>query len=351
MQISSRADATGLCQARDGVFPPAREFDSGGAAKSKINDARIDTSRASILRTPDLVRLRYFLAVAKSLNFREASEALNVAQPAISRAVQMLEAELGFRLLNRTTRRVSLTKAGAVLARDAEEAMSLLNRSMRNARQVAAGEAGEIIVAYSAQSTNGPMAVLVVGFRSAFPQSTISLYTMASHEQLSSIENGEIDVGFLLAAACRKPLSHRLVGRERFVLLVSKHHALAQRKTVWLKELADMPFVLGTAKRWETFRTLVNGACLNAGFLPDVAEEADDVPVLLQLVSLRRGVTLYGSAIMPTLPPDIAAIPIADAHATFDVSVAWDDRRKTPLVQAFVKFVEDHSDAERSLNR
>ena len=69
-----------------------------------------------------------------------------------------------------------------------------------------------------------------------------------------------------------------------------------------------------------------------------IVEEADDVPLLLQLVSLRRGVTLYGAAIAPTLLPDIVAIPVADAHATFDVSIAWNEARATPLVRAFVDY-------------
>jgi len=294
-------------------------------------------------RAPDLVRLRYFLAVAKASSFRGASEALNVAQPAVSRAVQMLEAELGFKLLERTTRRVALTKAGAVLARDVEDAMQLINRSVRNARQMAAGEAGEIIVAYSAQSANGPMADMIVRFRSCFPHAAVSLYMMSSHEQVHAIESGEIDVGFLLSAACKGSLGHMIVGRERFVLLVSKHHPLAGRSTIALKELVDVPFVIGTTKRWETFRSLINSACLNAGFLPTIVEEADDVPVLLQLVSLQRGVTLYGSAVRPRLPPDIAAIPLSDPEAFFDVSVAWNGRQQTPLVREFVAFLERSS--------
>jgi DNA-binding transcriptional LysR family regulator len=252
----------------------------------------------------------------------------------------MLEAELGFKLLERTTRRVALTKAGAVLARNVEDAMQLISRSVRNAEQVASGEAGEIIVAYSAQSANGPMADMIVRFRSSFPQAAVSLYMMASHEQVYAIERGEIDVGFLLSAACKGSLSHMIVGRERFVLLVSKHHPMARRSTIALKELVDLPFVIGTTKRWETFRSLVNSACLNAGFLPTIAEEADDVPVLLQLVSLQRGVTLYGSAVRPTLPPDIAAIPLSDPWAFFDVSVAWNGFQPTPLVREFVAFLK-----------
>jgi DNA-binding transcriptional LysR family regulator len=125
------------------------------------------------------------------------------------------------------------------------------------------------------------MEELVVQFRSIFTSATVSLYQMASHEQLQVTETGQIDLGFMLSAACKAPLSHLHVRSERFVLLASRYHPLAGRNSIKLEELKDAPFVMGTNKRWETFRSLVNNACLTAGFLPTIVEEADDVPVLL----------------------------------------------------------------------
>ena len=197
-------------------------------------------------------------------------------------------------------------------------------------------------MAYSAQAAQGPMADIVIEFRNSFPPASISLYQMASHEQLQAIENGQVDLGFMLSAACKSPLSHLRVATERFVLLVSRYHPLSGRGSVALHEVKDAQFVMGTNKRWETFRSLVNNACLSAGFLPTIVEEADDVPILLQLVSLQRGVTLYGSAITSTLPRDVIAIPVSDSHASFDIGIAWDGRRETPLVGEFIKFVERH---------
>ena len=291
-------------------------------------------------RVPDLGRLRCFVAVADTLSFREAAQRLNIAQPAVSRAVQQLETELGFKLFERTTRRVTPTPAGLALAREAAEALKALQRAVRQATQIAAGDAGELVIGYSAQATHGPMAEIIIGFRNAYPGADVSLYSLSSQEQLPALESGRIDLGFLLSAACKPPLRHVVVAHERFVLLVARQHPLAQRSSVALKELVTTPFVLGTPKRWQTFRQLVANACLAAGFVPAVAEEADDVPLLLQLVSLGRGVTLYGSAIVPMLQPDIVAIPIDDRQAGFDLSIAWRADRQTRLVGEFVTFAK-----------
>lgn len=289
---------------------------------------------------PSLTRLRYFVAVAETLNFRKASETLHVAQPAVSRSVQMLEKELGFKLLTRTTRRVRLTEAGSMLAEDARRAMRILELSVHNSRQIASGQAGEVLLAYSAQAAHGLMADLVVQFQQSHSSAAVGIYQMASDEQQQAIENGQIDVGFMLLAACSDSLSQIFVRRERFVLLVSRHHHFATRESIALKELTESPFVMGSQKRWGSFLSLVETACRVAGFSPTVVEEAGDVPVLLQLVAQQRGVTLYGSAVTLILPPDVVAVPISDTHAAFDIGLAWDATRMSPLVKEFVSFVE-----------
>lgn len=283
----------------------------------------------------DLFYVRYFLAVAETLSFRRAAEQLNVAQPAVSRAIQQLEANLGFRLLERTTRQVALTPAGEVLAREAGTAVARLHRAMRQASQVAAGTAGEIVVGYSAQAASGIMPSLIVRFRNAFPHAQVGLYSLSSDEQVAALEEGRTDLGFLLSDACRAPLEHAVVSRERLLLLAPLDHPLAQREEVTIAELADEAFVMGSPRRWGTFRALIDNACLRAGFLPRVVEEADDVPVLMQLVSLGRGVTIYSASITASLVPNIKAVRISDAHAEFRLSIAWRSE-PTPLVKAFV---------------
>lgn len=295
------------------------------------------------MKFSDLTRLRYFLSVAEHLSFRKAAETLNIAQPAISRSVKQLEEELGLTLFDRTTRRVTLTKAGKILAADTQQAITLLEKSIRHAQQLSSGKAGEIIVGYSAQTAYGPMADMIISFRNHYQDAVMSLYQMSSHEQIEAIESGKIDIGFMLSAACRAPLSYMSVYQERFILLVSRFHPLATRASVSLRELKDLPFVMGTQKRWETFRSLINNVCLQSGFLPVIGDEADDVPVLLQLIAMQRGITLYGAAIAKTVPQDVVAIPLEDTHCNFNIGIAWDRQRETPLMHDFIRFIEANS--------
>lgn len=295
----------------------------------------------SIHNLPDQQRLRAFLAVARYLNFRIAAEHLHIAQPAVSRAVKTLEEELGFKLLERTTRRVELTPAGDVLAQQIEAAFGQIQQAVRLAKMTSAGMAGTLMLGYSTLTVYGLISQAVVQFRGKVPDADVSLYLMSSHEQLAAISDGTIDVGLLLSAAVDGSCQHAQLYRERLVVLVAKSDPIARRSSVSVKDLRDIPFVLGSHARWGPFRSVVDSVCLTAGFLPKVAEHGDDMPVLLRLVSLRRGVTLFAESVKGSLPPDIAAVPIQDEHAVLDVSVAWRNGPPSPLLETFLESVKD----------
>lgn len=294
---------------------------------------------------PDLPHLRYFSVVAETLNFREAAARLNVAQPAISRAVRNLELSLGCALFTRTTRSVRLTPEGAALAEGARRAWRELDLARRHIAQIRAGDAGEIVIGYSAQAAHGPMSKLLLRFKAAYPGTDLQLRLLSSEEQAAELLGGQIDLGFLLSAAVKPGVEHIRVAEERFVVLMSAHHPLAGRAEIALEELRGEPFVMGTPKRWRTFRSLVEGTCLQAGFLPEVAGSADDVPLLLEMVAAGQGVTLYGSAIKPTLPPGLVAVPLGAATAYFNLSLAWVAGRTLPAASRFVEFTRREAEA------
>jgi DNA-binding transcriptional LysR family regulator len=223
-------------------------------------------------------KIPYFLAVGETLNFRKAAEKLGIAQPALSRSIRDLEHQLGFTLFERSTRRVMLTPAGEVLYRESADAMQRLARATVHADRVAQGLSGTV----------GPL------------QQTI-------------------------------PIS-----RERLVALVPTSHAWAANRAISLQTLSTAPLVIGSARRWRGFRALINGLMTARGLSLTITEEADDVPVLLQLVRSGFGCTVLDASFIPTLPPGIAPLEIEDATATLDISLVWRKDNLSPLLARFV---------------
>lgn len=286
-------------------------------------------------------KMQYFLAVGETLSFRTAAEQIGIAQPALSRSIRQLEQQLGFALFERTTRRVTLTPAGETLHRDAAEAMQRLTRAVTHARKVAQGFSGTIMVGYSTFAATGPMPDIIIEFRKQYPDAQVGLRLLASSEQATAFEEGTIDLGFIMSVVSTPPQKNIPISKERLIALVPARHPWARHRSIPLETLVTAPIVIGTASRWRGFRSLVNDLIGTHGLSLNIAEEADDLPVLLQLVQSGFGCTILDASFVSTLPPGIKAVEIEDTAATLDIALAWRDGNLSPLAARFVAIAKE----------
>ncbi|MDX1785231.1 MAG: LysR family substrate-binding domain-containing protein, partial [Roseovarius sp.] len=195
---------------------------------------------------------------------------------------------------------------------------------------------------------------IVLEFNRLFPMSSVRLFNLATTDQLTQIAAGQIDLGFAFSLACIPPWQSRRVSHEDYVLLASRQHPLALRKSISLAELASERFVLGNRDRWGPYRNMIDGLCSHKGFLPNVVDEADDLPILMALLSSDIGVALHGAAIRQSLPPGIVAIPIDDVDETIDISLVWNEGADAanPLIRNFIAVADTVlADAPRAYTR
>lgn len=100
----------------------------------------------------ELRHLRYFVAVAEELHFGRAAARLNISQPPLSQQIQILEQQVGARLLARTNRSVALTAAGRQFLVDSRHILSLVNDAAARAERLHQGEAGEIRIGFTSSA-------------------------------------------------------------------------------------------------------------------------------------------------------------------------------------------------------
>lgn len=296
-------------------------------------------------RLPDLHRLRIFLEVATHLNFRRTAEHLRIAQPAVSRAVKLLEEEMGCLLFERTTRQVRLTASGEALSRAAESAFAILRSGVHTARQTAAGEAGTLAIGYSALTTYDVMPKLMVQYHEVVPTVRTELFLLSTLEQLDALRSGTIDCGLVLTEACPDPGAHFVFKKEALVALVSAASPLADAPILRLADLSGQSFVFGRRTRWATFRNVIEMICRQGGLVPRIEHEVDEEHILMRRVSMQSGITLYGESIKRSLPSDIVAIPISDPHAAFEISIVWNRDNHAPILRNFLGFMRSQVDA------
>jgi DNA-binding transcriptional LysR family regulator len=315
---------------------------------SNINFARFDAESAIMSMEP--ARLRTFVAVAEELNFRRAAERLNIAQPALSRAIRKLEDEVGCPLLLRTTRRVELTEAGRVMLETAREAVNQADAALRSARDAASGQRTKLTLAYTHASISGPLPQIVTAFRLAEPQVRLDMQELWTDGQALALLERRVDVGFAMPPMLRKEFDFIEVKTEPWVVVMREDHPLAEQAHVHLEALREERFVVGTIDRWRHFREMIAEVTLTAGgFVPRISQEEREIHAILGLVASGAGITLYPDCIRSYHRIGLAVRPIAGDLPPVRTLCAWRRDNPSPALRRFVAKVHAHLDPGLSL--
>jgi DNA-binding transcriptional LysR family regulator len=172
----------------------------------------------------ELRHLRYFIMVGEEQHYGRASRRLRVAQPALSRQIQDLEEELGFKLFDRLPRGVKLSAAGTLFLEEARRILEAVSEATARAARVAHGQSGTLRVGFPENASwHGVVPDSFRRFREQQPDAELQLQPMPSLEQLNAIRSGRLDAGFLNFMPKTDPeLEQLLVGRQSVELAVPK---------------------------------------------------------------------------------------------------------------------------------
>ena len=298
----------------------------------------------------ELRHLRYFMAVAEELHFGRAAERLNMAQPPLSQQVRSLEDELGVRLFERSSRRVSLTEAGQIFEGRARRILESAEVAAEEARRAARGELGRVTVGIMSSAMLPTFPPILRRYRAGRPDVEVDLAQLHSNEQLDAVREGRIDIGFVDISA---PGGSRDVDgvtvrvepvwRETLVVALPLEHRLAGRSRVRLAELADDPFIVMPRLPATGLYDRVIGYCQDAGFNPDVRQEAAQLPAVVALVAAGAGVALVPGCVAEPWHGSLAFVPAQEAMH-IDVTMI----RRADNSSAAVAALEDAVRAEIS---
>ena len=246
----------------------------------------------------DLRHLRYFICVAEELHFGRAAARLGISQPPLSQQIRNLEEEIGVRLFDRTSRRVRLTEAGRQFFPEAQQTLLQAEHATQTARLAHRGDIGHLGLGYT---TSGPFVPQVAGalyrYRRSYPGVELRLHELGRDEQISRLERRQIDIG-LVRSFDRPVLSDALVCEclldEDLILAVHRDHPLARRNDdPSIADLAGEPLVLYNSASGAGFIEHFFSLCEEAGFSPNIEQEAGSLATLLGLVAAGFGATVF----------------------------------------------------------
>ncbi|MEW9668493.1 LysR family transcriptional regulator [Ammoniphilus sp. 3BR4] len=289
----------------------------------------------------ELRQLRYFMEVAEREHVSEAAEHLQVAQSAISLQISKLEAELGVTLFERIGRNVKLTPIGKIFLIHTKTAIKAIDFAKEQIDEYLDPEHGTIKIGYPTSLASYLLPTVVSAYKAEHPNVSFHLRQGSYSYLMDAVKNGEINLAFIGPVPKKAPdIEADILFTESFSALVPADHPLSDRKSLSLIELQDDPFVL--FPKGYILQKIVVEACEQAGFLPNIASEGEDMDALKGLVSAGIGVTLLPeSTFYDATPRFTSKIPIDAPQVRRNVGIITPKNRDlAPSEMRFYQFVK-----------
>jgi DNA-binding transcriptional LysR family regulator len=296
----------------------------------------------------DLKHLRYFVAAVEEGSMQAASEKLAVTQPALSRRIQDLEADLGCELFIRRARGVTPTRAGQAFYREALQVLEKMSDAVQVARRIglAQGRESRLGVVHAARKY-GFIHEALAAYAQAHPDAGVAITRGSSSLLAAELREGRLDATLLFERHLGAPrFSERLVHRERYVLAMHPAHRLATPGPVALQDLAGAPFV------WLLRRVGVDGHdhllqhCRLHGLDPVIGQLANSPEELIDLVVVSGGICLTPASTALTTPAgQLVFRSVPALGLELDLTLAWGREPASASAKAFL--AELHAAVDR----
>jgi DNA-binding transcriptional LysR family regulator len=287
----------------------------------------------------ELRHLRYFVVVGEEQHYGRASRRLRVAQPALSRQIQDLEEEVGFKLFDRLPRGVKLSVAGKLFLEDARRILQAVSEATARADHVARGQSGTLRVCFTENASwHGVVPDSFRLFREQQPDAELQLQPAASLEQLDAIRSGRLDAGFANFMPKVDPeLDQLAVAVHHLELAVPKRHPLTKLKKLRLRELTDALFIWFPRRASPAFYDRLMHECYRGGLKsPRIVQEGLNEATILSLVSTGLGVGWVLGSARWRCPETVAILPVVDLNVPLRLTLAWRRDNTSPLLARFI---------------
>ncbi len=290
----------------------------------------------------ELRALRYFVAVAETLNFSKAAARLNISQPPLSLAIRQLEEKMGAQLFERNSRHVSLTPAGAVLYK---EALFLISHagSLKN-RLAHTTERGRLRIGFVGSMVYRGLPALLQLLGREGEQIDIELAESNSGDIVDKVAMGHVDVGFIHSNRLPAELQDKVIVTEPFLLCAHKDNPILQRKAPALADFRAQRFIFFSRHVSPVYYEILLSMCISAGFFPKAVDETRHWLSILSMVSQNMGVSLVPACMQHCGLPNLQFLDFAHTQRSI-TSVIWSRKKQDPIVSHAIERIIAYYDA------
>ena len=259
----------------------------------------------------DLDDLTAFKILAETSSFSDAAKTIPISQSAFSRRIEKLETALDARLVERTTRRVTLTAVGRDFYRNINRIMTDLDRTVLGVKGVSDQIFNEVTVACVPSAVNYFASDVIRTFNKNNPKTRVRLIDSSSNDVLLNIARGDADFGVNFVGSLDNEVEFEPLLEERFVVACRKDHQLAKHVSVTWSEISDFPYI-GSGKESGN-RLIIDQTLAAAGIKMNSLFETQHQTTIIGLVEAGLGIAVVPSMAMPRREhPLLVSVPLSD---------------------------------------
>jgi DNA-binding transcriptional LysR family regulator len=282
----------------------------------------------------EMQQVRYFVALAETLNFTRAAERCNVSQPSLTRAIKLLEDELGGLLFHRERNNTHLTELGRQVEPNLRQALAATEDARQRAKALARLQSAVLRLGIARGIPLTPFTAILDRFAMAHPGAEMMLPSAEPEDLVERLRGGELEVIVIPEEAePADDLHYYRLGEDRPIGVLPEAHPLAAEAVVPLKALLETPLIC--VERCPHWRA-AEGSLAADGLNPSPRILVGTRPWLMDLVRAGLGVGVVSSWLTPE--HGLVLRPLADCAAVFGMMLATKrGRLYSPPVRAFVE--------------
>lgn len=286
----------------------------------------------------ELRHLRYFLAVAEEGNFTRAAARLGMSQPPLSQQMRDLEQEIGVPLFERLAQGVTLTEAGRIFLLEARSTIERAERAKELARRAGEGATGLLRIGITATATFNPLpARMVRSFRRDHPDVAITMEEGRSIRLVERLLTNELDAVFVRPSpAFPTTIDLAIIDSERLIVALCNDHALADRITLNLGDLAEDTFIVLNKSACASFHDAAIQATRTAGFDPAIGHQAIRLTSILDMVAGNLGVALVPESLARVAADGVRFRELAGDTPSVPLALATRSGARSIVVRNFM---------------
>jgi DNA-binding transcriptional LysR family regulator len=282
----------------------------------------------------DLKLFRCFDVVAQELHFGRAAQRLDMLPSALGRNIRILEESLGVRLFNRSTRSVELTRSGRALFGTSQSLLATFDTEMQRVRDASAPDDRVFRIGAIDSASTGLLPQLVHDFREIEPDLELVLVEEKTVKMLPRLIAGNLDLAFVRPPTLPRPEFefHHLM-YEATVIALPADHRLANKKTIRIDDLKDVPLIVPSPRNRPHSYKLTMDVFQREGLKPKIAQTADEKHTIIRLVA-----TGLGAALVPQWTNRISVSGVVYRKLRTE---SGEEIRELPLAAAWVRGSKD----------